>query len=188
MTPAMSPNEVRLFESALRCCDRYMEFGAGGSTVMAANTVRSSVISVDSSAKWLEEVQAACADLPLMPKLVHVDIGPVGPWGYPLDKATRDRWPSYHHQVWAVDGAADADLFLVDGRFRVACAMQIALHTRPDTMILVHDFADRMHYHVIREVLREVVRTERLSGFVPRAGQAGIRARTILEAYAYDAQ
>ena len=39
---------------------------------------------------------------------------------------------------------------LVDGRFRVACALQLLLRSRKKTpRILVHDFTPREYYHVL---------------------------------------
>lgn len=188
MNVHMSPAELGLFKSFLACADRYLEFGSGGSTCLAASLAKKAIISVDSSDEWLAKVAAECssfADAPA-PRLVKVDIGPVGDWGKPTDPATRDRWPSYYSNVWSEPESADCDLYLVDGRFRVASFMSVVLRCRPTAIIIVHDFASRSGYHVVKEVCREVARAEDLSVFqIPTAVDTA-HARAILEKYAYN--
>lgn len=52
------------------------------------------------------------------------------------------------------------DLALVDGRFRVACALQI-MYESPTTRILMHDFTIRPFYNVVLRFasVRETART-----------------------------
>lgn len=188
MNVHMSPAELSLFKSFLACSDRYLEFGSGGSTCLAAAMGKQTIISVDSSDEWLAKVAAECrkfTDVPA-PRLVKVDVGPVGDWGRPLDPSTRDRWPTYYSSVWSDPDSAECDLYLVDGRFRVASFMSIVLRCRPATIIVVHDFASRSGYHVVKEICREVARAEDLSVFqVPTTADTD-RARAILDSYAYN--
>jgi hypothetical protein len=164
----MSAAELGLLASFLRCAQHYFEFGAGGSTCLAASLVAQSVTAE-----------------PRKPQLIHVDIGPIRDWGYPADDTAREKWPVYHDGVWEHPRAKSADLFLVDGRFRVACFMQIILHTGPDSLIAIHDFASRKEYHVVREVAREIARSEDLAVFMPLPGDATAPAARILEAHRF---
>ena len=172
MHPRMSDAELALFRCFLRPAETYVEFGTGGSTVLAAQQVRRWAISVDSSVEWLEKVRMACevASPRIVPTLLPVDIGPLGDWGALTDKTTRDRWPAYHEDVWGTPGSTEAGLYMVDGRFRVACFMQVLLHCRPGAVVLIHDFAERPQYQVVHEVTREVARAEQLSAFVVEPG------------------
>src|SRR5208283_3476786 len=102
---------------------------------------------------------------------------PTATWGDPKDSSARDKWPSYHNKIWTNPAASDADLYLVDGRFRVACFMQIVLNCEPDALIVFHDFAGRKNYHVVREVAREIAIGEELSVFQPRKGKIRKRAQ-----------
>ncbi len=187
MTPRMSAAELSLFLSFLRCADNYFEFGAGGSTCLASGLASTSVTSIDSSQQWLDDVATYCAttNQPVKPDLICVDIGPTGEWGAPAGVAERAKWPRYHSSCWSNPSAADADLYLVDGRFRVACFMQTILHCRPESLILIHDFASRKEYHVVREVAREVATGEDLAVFQPMQGSVRGRAREILEAHRF---
>jgi hypothetical protein len=183
MIPRMSPAEVDLFKSFVSCSDRYLEFGSGGSTYAAGSLVRHSVVAIDSSKEWLDRVREKCLEdkLPVQPTLVHVDIGPTGAWGHPMDKSTVDRWPLYHSQIWSDRVLSDADLYMVDGRFRVACFLQILLHCKLDSVIMFHDFAPRSEYHVVKEIAREIAVVEGLSIFLPQGDMRGRIADLIQE-------
>ncbi|MFH5926771.1 hypothetical protein [Roseomonas xinghualingensis] len=187
-TPHMSDAEFRLFESVLRCAHSYVEFGTGGSTCLAASLVGGSIISVDSSLEWLDQVAKACASRPgwTQPRLIHADIGPVGEWGRPADPATQDLWPRYHEAPWSIPGTETADLYMVDGRFRVACALQVLLRCRWDALLVMHDFSSRRGYHVVRELAREVAIAEDLSVFQRRPDFDLQKAHAILARHAYD--
>jgi len=191
MRPQMSEAEIVLLSGFLRATRRYLEFGSGGSTFLAASLVRDWVLAVDSSSEWLDTVRSAVRDRRpqvLMPDLLHVDIGPVGDWGRPLGEAARDRWPLYHEQVWRDPRTREAEFCLVDGRFRVACCMQALLNGEADLLIAVHDFASRPDYAVVHEVLHEVAVVENLSVFIRRPGHVRRRALQILEAHRFDSR
>ena len=68
-------------------------------------------------------------------------------WGWPADPATLPRWPDYWRDPWeALVRGAPFDLVLVDGRFRVACALHGAALLAPGGHLLVHDFWPRAAY------------------------------------------
>jgi hypothetical protein len=56
MLPRMSDPELILFRSFLRKSARYLEFGCGGSTVLAGADAKEWIIAVDSSREWLQRV------------------------------------------------------------------------------------------------------------------------------------
>src|SRR5262245_31491438 len=119
----MAPDEWNTFSGFVRCGERYVEFGAGASTVLAAELVKDWVIAFDSSQAWLDLVASACRERKtrLSPVLSCVDIGEIGDWGFPKDETARERWPRYHASMWDDPHLAEADLYLIDGRFRIAC-------------------------------------------------------------------
>ncbi|WP_428377382.1 hypothetical protein [Lichenicoccus sp.] len=208
MQPRMSTAEIALFEGLLRCSQDYVEFGSGGSTCLASGLVGRSILSVDSAEFWLQQVREACAaagapaaggpaaggpaaggpaaGVTVVPELVGVDIGAVGNWGYPVDPTTHARWSAYHSDIWANPRAARADLYLVDGRFRIACAMQVLRRCRPDALLLVHDFASRAHYHPIREVAQEIATVEDLSLFRCPPARDMVQIHALLDAYRFE--
>jgi hypothetical protein len=63
--------------------------------------------------------------------------------------------------------------------------MQILLHCDVDALIMIHDFSSRKHYHVAREVAREVATVDEISVFQPLRGGFRRRAREILLAHEF---
>jgi hypothetical protein len=186
MNVAMSRNERLLFESFVNCSRRYLEFGSGGSTWLAAANLKQWLITIDSSQEWLKNVEGNTAKSATKPETVFVDIGPVGMWGTPIDSASKDKWPGYHEAIWEREQSANADLYFVDGRFRVASAVQCLLHSAPGALIAIHDFSDRPQYHIIRELAREISIVERLSIFVTPGSLDRKLANSILEEHRYN--
>jgi len=182
MQPRMSIEETAIFVSFLRHSCGYVEFGAGGSTVVASASVKDWAIAIDSSTPWIDKVRAACAGARLSPEFLHVDIGQVGNWGVPIDPESKPRWETYHSAVWSQAKSAAADFYLIDGRFRVACFAQTVLHCAPDAVIAIHDFESRRHYHVVKDIGREIARAEDLSFFLPKSHERA-RAVALLERF-----
>ncbi|MGD0721558.1 MAG: hypothetical protein ABR970_11010, partial [Roseiarcus sp.] len=171
MKVRMNDGEQALFAKHLGKARSFVEFGCGGSTVFAASHVNGPVISLDSSKEWIDQVAAACAKQVgrPQPKLFVVDIGPIGEWGRPVDDRFRERWPLYALTMWQAKAAADADLFLIDGRFRVSCFMETLLRCRPEAVVLIHDFPERKSYHVVREFADEIASCSALYAFQRRS-------------------
>jgi hypothetical protein len=149
----MKPEEQALFVRLLERASSYTEFGSGGSTVLASSLVSGQIATTDSSQEWLDKVARECADAKEQNRLhlVFADIGPTREWGQPVDDSTSHRWPLYALSVWRVKSAANADLFLVDGRFRVACFLEILLRCRKEAKIAIHDYPERRGYHVVEK-------------------------------------
>lgn len=183
MQPRMSSSELDLFLSFVKRSERYLEFGTGGSTVVASTHVKSWVISIDSSKDWLEKVGSACSDNITKPELKFVDVGPTGDWGVPIDPSTKSRWPAYHTDVWSIPKSMNADLYFVDGRFRVACFAQIVIHCSFDAIIGFHDFSSRSQYHHIRKIAREIAVAADISFFqpLPRARETAVEILGLFE-------
>jgi len=187
MRPAMRDTEIALFASVLRCADTYVEFGAGGSSVLAASLVRRSVVCIDSSQAWLDKVSSACVgDDGVRPVTLLADIGPVRALGYPDGLGHRNLWPNYHTGIWERHALADAEVYLIDGRFRVACFLQTVLRCAGQALILFHDFTSRRQYHIVRAFAREVARTDELSLFQRHAQFDVAAAQACLRNHALD--
>ncbi|MBB5694370.1 hypothetical protein [Muricoccus pecuniae] len=75
---------------------------------------------------------------------------------------------------------------MVDGRFRVACAMQVLLRCRPDAVLVMHDFSSHREYHVVRGFARELAIAEDFSVFQRRPDFDVEKARQTLARYALD--
>ena len=154
LQPEMSAAEIGVLRECYGKASSLVEFGCGGSTLLA---VRSPALrriwSVESDPAWIARLRSrpevVAAEQGGRLRFLHADIGPTGDHGAPLDRAAQARWPAYHEAVWTDPDTAAVDLVLVDGRFRVACALQALAHCQPHTVLLIHDFWNRTPYHPV---------------------------------------
>ncbi|UGB24875.1 glycosyltransferase family 2 protein [Methylorubrum sp. B1-46] len=148
MQPHMSEQEREMLARHLRAKTFLMEFGCGGSTVLAAECGIPRIASVESDKAFLEEVrnQPALAEVRLT--LVHADIGPTGQWGAPIGHEHAFKWPSYYLNVWkSIEDRPD--VVFVDGRFRVACFLNALVNCEGGTTLIIHDYWNRPNYHAV---------------------------------------
>lgn len=140
MDPLMTNREKEVFRHYLSNASKYAEFGCGGSTVWATNTPTiQSIISIESDLEFRNKIQELCPRADVR----WVDVGPTKEFGHPIDTSAKDRWHMYSQQ-----DIGSPDLILIDGRWRVACALRVAL-TCPDAIVLMHDFWNRPEYQVV---------------------------------------
>lgn len=154
----MTDAEKKLLLNYASPAKHYLEFGGGGSTRFILDSTQARVTLVESSPEWVEHMRSfqdiADAEKAGRLTITLVDIGPTGDWGRPVDESGRERYPEYSSAVFARHDSTDVDLVLVDGRFRVACALSSALHTHGKSVpILIHDFSIRPEYHVVLEYM-----------------------------------
>lgn len=172
LLPRMSSAEQSLLLATARSRRWIIEFGCGGSTLALARNGAERIDSVESDRAWVERLKT----VPEMGSLIaagrvglhYADIGPVGAWGTPTDASGIRRWPAYALDIWQSPESRRVSLVLVDGRFRVACALGACLLGGEDCRIAFHDFADRPNYHVVLDFLTPVAEAETLSIFARR--------------------
>ena len=75
------------------------------------------------------------------------DVGCQNNWGYPAKGVLKEQWLPYFRTIRTVDPIPD--LVLIDGRFRVACALNAWLAVDTHTLVLFDDFTNRPHYHTV---------------------------------------
>jgi protein O-GlcNAc transferase len=163
-SPSMSGPETDLFLLYMRQSQRYLEFGSGGSTSLAARIKVPRLFSVESDRLWAAAVEASPLIRPRIDDGTYtirwIDIGETKTWGFPAVEAEAIKWPRYSTSIWnELDFVPD--LVLVDGRFRVSCALQSFAHCANDTLVAVHDF-EREDYHLVLRYAEVVDRVERL--------------------------
>ena len=147
-----------LFQDVLRSSRVYFEFGAGGSTGVAATTKNLvSVTSVDSDARFVASVRDA--RLGTRVRAYWANVGPVRMWGTPdpkLETSCRGLYPNYAESYAALRDNG-TDVVFVDGRFRVSCVLEV-LATGDRPLFIVHDFLPREkeHYADMDLVLQRV--------------------------------
>ena len=186
--PEMSRAETGLLRRLIQGAGTMVEYGSGTSTFFALSCGVRRLVSVESDPAWLARLRddRRCAEAEASGRLVllHADIGPVRDRGYPINDRRKDIGTTYASAPWP---ACDhrADVVLVDGRFRVACALRAALESEAPAMILIHDYANRPYYHVIADHLPMVTQSGRLAVFESRLHDVG-QAREAAAAYLLD--
>lgn len=154
LKPEMTDAEIGVLRECFCKAASLVEFGSGGSTLLAVRSPSLRRIwSVESDPAWIARLQAqpevVAAEQAGRLQLQHADIGRTGDHGAPLDDAAEATWPAYHESVWNDPATSGVDLVLVDGRFRVACAMAALASCQPHTILLFHDFWNRPAYHPV---------------------------------------
>lgn len=144
-----------------------LEYGSGGSTRLAAEMPGKLVLSVESDRDWAIALQAEldAARLPSPAIVRHVDIGPTGAWGRPVDAAHWTLFYRYPLAIWDAPYFRHPDLVFIDGRFRPACLAATCMRiTRPVT-VLFDDYVERPAYHAVERFVTPVETVGRMARF-----------------------
>jgi hypothetical protein len=170
--PHLDPESAPVFRSLQESAVRYIEFGSGGSTLQAAQ-IGLDTISVESDPAFARSVRRQMK--PGAPVIIlDAGIGTVGEWGTPIvQRPTPGRVRRWHRYVqrpldaWAERGTFP-DLALVDGRFRRACALEVArraVEAKAKVTIFFDDYYDRPGYHAVEPLLGQPRRIGRSAIF-----------------------
>jgi hypothetical protein len=144
-----------------------LEYGSGGSTVLASEMPGKTVFSVESDRRWARRLQAYLdeAGAPSSVHLHHAAIGKTGKWGRPVDGSGYRRYHEYALGVWDRPDFQAPDAVLIDGRFREACFYAVMLRCTRRTVVLFDDYGDRRRYHVVERFARPVEMRGRMARF-----------------------
>lgn len=135
----MSSAEITKFKKYLSQATNYLEYGSGGSTVFASKFENIKKIkSIESDSNWASKIQKETTT-----EMNYINLGRTGGCGTPIDLSTKHLWPRYSQNY-----SEEFDLVLIDGRFRVACFLDILLK-QGSPIVLFHDFLNRPEYHII---------------------------------------
>ncbi len=132
------------------------EFGLGESTLIASAVSVPRYAGVDSDALWVAKAREESKKDHF--RFYFADIGKTVKWGYPVNEKFSKL--TYNYQIAPLASELEAfDVYLVDGRYRVACACVSFLHAMKHngdmTKILVgvHDNDDSSrHYEVLKDI------------------------------------
>jgi hypothetical protein len=163
----MPEPEVALLRAVYGDADTILEYGSGGSTVLAGDMVGKSVFSVESDRTWATMMRDWFVAHPPASKVevIWADIGPTVEWGHPKDDRAWKRYGRYPLAVWDREDMAHPDVVLVDGRFRLGCVLATAFSaTRPVTL-LFDDYLRRKFYHTVEDYVGQPDMTGRMARF-----------------------
>ena len=168
--PYMPDKGAAHLAAAMRGAACYLEYGAGGSTLLAARIGVADVVSVESDPAWLKRVEQKLGDVASASRmhLLSVDIGPTRALGYPAGDAHRASFRNYPLEPWrrCAEVGLSPDLVLVDGRFRLACMLAALRHAKPGCRVLLDDYRWRPAYRSVERFVRPVAMIGRMAEFV----------------------
>jgi len=151
----LPPAEAERVRAAYEAADVILEYGSGGSTVLAAEMPGKTVFSVESDKDWAQMMRGWFSGNPAASgtsvDIIWSDIGETKAWGFPRTKSEYLRYAQYPMQVWELPEFTQPDVVLVDGRFRTGCAMATAYRTQKPVTLLFDDYKKRTQYHRIEK-------------------------------------
>ena len=169
----MTNPERVLFEDLIKGKTYYLEYGCGGSTEVAVAAGVKRIISVESDAKWIEQLKEketlAAAVKSNRLQFLHADIGPVGAWGVPSDMSGVKRWPNYALLPFTRFDYP-YDVILIDGRFRRLCAYVAWAMMLDGARLAIHDYTLRGFYSEVEKFFEVVDVADSLAVFKRKAG------------------
>lgn len=151
----MPEAEAAALRAAYGAASHVLEFGSGGSTVLAAE-LGAKVWAVESDPAWAQMMtdwfaaHAAAGQA----RIIHADIGPTENWGHPADDGNFRSWPDYPLKVWDLPDFPHPDVILVDGRFSLACFLTAAYRISRPVTLFFDDYIPRPAYHKAEQLVK----------------------------------
>jgi hypothetical protein len=160
--PHMPPEEVEFFKTHISQCKSYVEFGSGGSTVLAS-ILGVPTISVESDGHYARAVASQLTGNSVIQ--IVSSLGLAMEWGMPAFPRVRLA-RRYVMAPWILPEFPD--FVLVDGRYRVACALAAARRAsaaRAKTLLMLDDYFGRPFYSEVEQHLGSPRRVGRAAIF-----------------------
>lgn len=165
----MPADEQSLVRKSYEDASVILEYGSGGSTVLAAEMDSKTIYSVESDRKWARKMKRWFNENPPASDTevnVHwVNIGTTKKWGFPTNGDNWTRFPRYPLSIWQSEGFKHPDVVLVDGRFRVGCALATAFSISRPVTLLFDDYSNRPRMHAAEEFLEKPELVGRMAVF-----------------------
>lgn len=163
------PEESEFLRRRYEAAGTILEYGSGGSTVLAAQLGRT-VFSVESDKDWAKRMTSHVAGISDKARVHWADIGPTGPWGAPARSRDFRKFHGYALSVWDRPDFQEPDLVLIDGRFRSSCLVAVMLRTKKPVTVLFDDYRKRGYYHGVEKLARKEEMIGRMARFTVTPG------------------
>lgn len=165
----MPEAEAALLRESYARASVILEYGSGGSTVLASEMPGKTVFTVESDKNWAQMMRGWLAQNPPVQDtevdVIWSDVGETGEWGRPVDDSEWRRYPRYALEVWGLPEFRQPDVVLVDGRFREGCALAAAFLSEAPLTLLFDDYERRKQYHHVEDFLGKPELTGRMARF-----------------------
>ena len=137
--------DMMVFTSFLTKNTTFFEYGSGCSTIIAKYYCKKTY-AVEANIKWYNKgIKNGLKDI-LIFKDLKCD-GSGGVLSAPGKNSTLEDWKNFFQ---AYKKEYNADVILIDGRFRVSCAFDIFSKIRNDTIVFLHE-CNRPQYSVLKK-------------------------------------
>lgn len=136
---------------------RYFEWGSGFTT-RAADKIAMRVTSIEGSRTWYYKMRKHTFSNKTT--LKYVNIGNTSAFSYPKDPASGTEY------IRAINSVHD--IILVDGRWRVACAVSAFPFIASTGRLMIHDFS-RTKYHSILKFYTRDIEVDTLAVLKPKS-------------------
>ena len=155
----LTDKELTAFLSLLTKDTIFFETGSGCSSIMAKYYAKKTY-AVEGCKQYYEiGIKNGLKDI-----LIFNDLKPDNPtWSFPGKKSNITDWKKYFQSY---KKEYNADVILIDGRFKVATAMDIFDKIRDDTIILLHEYFVRPSYFILEKYYNYVYHWDSLFAFV----------------------
>lgn len=188
--PIMTDLERELFINTIKNSKYYLEFGGGGSTFLILKSTDAKVICVEGDINWINHMRMNYfiyeQELLCRLKFYFVYIGKIRDTSYPIDDSEYDKYPNYSSKVFEYIDKEKIDTVFIDGRFRVACALQSIINLNKNAVIIIHDFFDRDYYHVLLNYLEVINKADTLGVFKIKENINYDEIKELIKQYQYD--
>lgn len=163
----MPDAEAEALRAAYSGARTILEYGSGGSTLLAARMPGKTVFAVESDPAWAIEVAGHAAMTRRADLVVvhHVDIGPTHKWGAPTSRLHAPSFPDYPLAIWRMPGFVHPDVVLIDGRFRLACFAAVAMKIERPVTLFFDDYRSRRRYRAVERLAKPVAMIGRMAKF-----------------------
>ena len=145
-------NTNSFFLDKLKKSKFYFEYGSGSSTLIA-NDLNKKFISIELDKKYYLELKKKIKN----DQVKFFNIGPVGEFSYPIFKLKK-KIVNYINSIDTYLSDEDyPDLILIDGRFRIACCLNILKHIQKKSLkvlILLDDYEKRESYKILNKFFK----------------------------------
>lgn len=194
--PHMTEKELSLFRSTLTNTKYLLEFGSGGSTYYAIKN-GITVFSIESSLSFIKImkksslIKRAIKNNKLL--YYHADLGITKEWSIPLDENKDgylywgrpiDTIPYLKNKISSYWG--NIDTAFIDGRYRIACTLNILYRLPKINKIIFHDFSSNKEYKVIENFCTLIKMNDSLAIFEPQKNLDFAKIKIFLDKYRYN--
>ncbi len=146
--------EASVLREAYRAAQTVLEYGSGGSTLMAAELGKR-VFAVESDQNWAQMMRNWLAAHPVQVAVdvIWANIGPTTDWGRPVDDRKWKSFARYALEIWDHPRFEHPDVIFVDGRFRMGCALASVFRINRPVPLFYDDYTNRPRHHQIESFL-----------------------------------